>query len=225
MTLTLLLAPMWLAAKPAVFYMPDGRTLSISPISDYWNTNFIADDWLMVWAQPGYTNWNASYFQLMTQLGNDSRLLAALAANGATGPVGPQGPQGPAGADGTNGAPGSNGNNGAAGQNGTNGTNLTRQPAATLPSATNSLNLTNMYWLLATSGSGALTNIVWDTTNFMGTLVVSNSGATTNTFLIATPGEYFGPNSTNLLTIAPHKRAIASFLLLGGTNIVTCNQQ
>ena len=195
-------------AKPAVFLMPDGRTLSISPISDYWNTNFIADDWLLVWAQPGHTNWNGTYFELMTQLGNDPRLLAALAANGAVGPQGPQGPQGPAGNDGAAGASGTNGASGPA------GTNLVTFSA--FPSASNLWTLDDQVQTISLAGNGSVTQVYAPAPFNYGTLWVSNSSGNSNTFYVKAAINFPGIWPSNMIVIPPGQMAVISCLCLPG---------
>lgn len=94
-------------------------------------------------------------------------------------------------------------------------------------SATNALTLNNGRWLLQSATPGSLTNITVAAPYTWATLVVSNSSATTNTFLISAAARYFGLVSTNLIQVYPGKMAYISIDALANvwTNICTVTQQ
>ena len=197
------------------------NSITFTPISEYPRTNTVGDGMVFLLGWPGQTNLGITKQDLFLALARDPVVQATLAANtnflfevGSNLVL--------AGFTNFAGAPGAPGTNGLPGAN---GTSYLQSAAATWTGPTNALNLTNIYWLDSATGNGALTSIVWSPTNYIGTLVVSNTQSTNITFAITAPGEFFGAASTNLLTIGSHKRGIVSVLVMGGTNFVTANQQ
>ena len=200
------------------------NSITFTPISEYPRTNTVGDGMVFLLGWPGQTNLGITKQDLFLALASDPVVQSTLATNynflyavgsnlvvaGFTNLTGPAGPTGPAGTPGSNGI---------------NGTSWLQQPAATWTGPMNSLNLSNIYWFYSAAGNGYLTNVIWSATNYIGTLVISNTQSTNITFALTPAGQLYGAASTNLLNIPAHKQAIVSVLVLGGINFVTANQQ
>jgi len=149
-----------------------------------------------------------------------------------SGPQGPPGTNGLPGINGTNGAPGAPGSPGAAGATGATGATGAAGPSGTNLVTTSTysdstLTLNNGRWINQISSSGTLTNIIAPSPFTWSTLIVSNAGPATNNFSITAAARFYGPISTNSLSILPGKMAYISVDCLTGswTNICTAQQQ
>ena len=99
----------------------------------------------------------------------------------------------------------------------------------TFASASNTLTLNNGYWLLQTSGNGAITNVIGQIASqpVWSTLWVSNSSGSAITFSYTAAGMAIGSATTNQLSIAAGKMGAVSVFGYGSafTNYCTAAQQ